>query len=137
MHFDIPEYTEPYTYESPDSSWEIGEDAEHTIETEEVGDIIVHVTELNGKPYVKGVSVPVSSDEHGTDAKAFWTVVHWAREHGVPGVQKERLSIHFIGCRLGALYCIGVENGVFEFTDRETDYNEWGENPVESMEELQ
>lgn len=71
------------------------------------------------------LTVEILSDD--ISPVGFWTIVHYCRDYGVPGVWKERLMLNGYPFRLGALYCIGD----FELTERETNYQKYGEFPYE------
>lgn len=56
-------------------------------------------------------------------SQILWTIVHWCRDAGVPGVWKSRIKYDGMGYRVGALYMIAG----FELTERESNYTKYGE----------
>lgn len=135
MFFDIPAYQEPYEYEEPDESWERGLTGYVEIECTNRENISVYFSNS------ERVAITVNNNERNSyspdDNRIYWTVVHFLRDFGVPGVAKERVDIDDTYARLGALYCIAIERGAMQFLDRETDYSQWGENPVSTARELE
>jgi hypothetical protein len=120
----VPSYKEPADF-TVDGEWEVGEESGHEIEPEERTITI----EMKGDKKRPRVNIGGWSDY---TAKEFWTAVHFLREYGVTGVYRETLRCGGKRLRLGALYCIAVENGGMEFTERETNYMKYGEHPYVS-----
>lgn len=125
-YFGLPNYVEPDDH-SPEGSWEQGEDTEHEIKVDgKTCDFRITTSKKN--TFVMIGRFPSNEEQ------ALWDVVKYLRDYGVPGVFKESLHLRGVQYRLGGLYCICHENGLFEFTERETNYKIYGETRYEGGE---
>lgn len=120
----VPPYTEPASYEV-DGSWERnGKREEHSITARPDSTLPPETYHFAVRDDYEILTVEVLDEP---PARAFWTIVHYCRDYGLPGVWKEKLIIDGESFRLGALYCMGP----FELGERETNYYEYGESPYE------
>lgn len=111
---DYPEQVGSFDFDC-DGEYEAGESSEHEVS---IGDGVLFIdVEMRGSVKVTAYSSTLPDDV------VFWAGVDWCREYGVPGVYKESYWFNDNKYRLGALYLIRG----FELTERETDYNTYGE----------
>jgi hypothetical protein len=116
-----------YDYNVPDydviaeGEYEYGEFSKYRID-----DGITVKVDSFGSMVLVGVFVEPSVDVE----EALWKSVYWCRSYGVTGVCNEKLTISQDGAhkeyRLGALYCVAG----FDFTERESNYQKYGESPA-------
>lgn len=120
----LPPYTEPADYKVNGEWQRNGKREVHSITSRPDPTVSEKACEFAIRNDYDIITVEVLDDP---SPKTFWTMVHYLRDYGVPGVWKERVVIDGDPFRIGALYCIGP----FELTERETNYNSYGESPYE------
>lgn len=108
----VPDYVEPTEYNSPDSEWE--PDEEGMIQIRD--DLSVSL-EWEGRRVI--IRCNTENDEQ------LWAIVHYCKEYGIPGCWKSFIDDGGDTYRIGGLYCIAG----FELTERETNYEKYGETP--------
>lgn len=124
--YEVPSYTKPDTYWVKSGAFERGEITKHSISVQ--SDPTLPENKISFKVRDDYSILIVEVNEPDITARELWTIVHYCRDYGVPGVCKERVNLNNGEVlRLGALYCIGP----FELSERETNYLKYGEKPYE------
>lgn len=104
--------------------YEIGRESEHIVDFKNDEAIRIQINNSGD------IRVDVFYANHLDFDEVLWAAVHWCRDYGVYGVNKESINMHtedgIVRYRLGALYCMAN----FELTERETSYEKYGERKV-------